>query len=155
VLVVEDPGRILGSGQAAGMTDWARRLRRKEPTMRESRADGSGYATRPTRRTVLSSMAGLGLAGMTGLISGSVSRMRPGAGSALALTNLHLAGQRVISSYPGLTPPQSLFNDITAGQTAGVIFFGENISSDAQIAGVITQLRQAQAQSPIQVPLLL
>ncbi len=38
---------------------------------------------------------------------------------------------------------------------AGVIFFGENISSDAQISAVITQLRQAQAQSPIQVPLLL
>ena len=38
---------------------------------------------------------------------------------------------------------------------AGVIFFGENISSETQIAGVITQLRQAQAQSPVQVPLLL
>ena len=55
-------------------------------------------------------------------------RVRPRA--AAALTNLQLAGQRVISSYPGLTPPQSLLNDITAGQTAGVIFFGENISSD-------------------------
>jgi len=73
------------------------------------------------------------------------------------LTNLQLAGQRVIGSYPGLTPPASLFTDITSGQVAGVIFFGENISSDAQIAGVITQLRQAQTQtqSPIQVPLLL
>jgi beta-N-acetylhexosaminidase len=38
---------------------------------------------------------------------------------------------------------------------AGAIFFGENISSEAQIAAVITQLRQAQAQSPVQVPLLL
>jgi len=71
------------------------------------------------------------------------------------LTNLQLAGQRVIGSYPGLTPPASLFTDITNGQVAGVIFFGENISSESQIAGVITQLRQAQAQSPIQVPLLL
>jgi len=48
-----------------------------------------------------------------------------------------------------------LFTDISNGQVAGVIFFGENISSDTQIAGVITQLRQAQAQSPVQVPLLL
>jgi beta-N-acetylhexosaminidase len=71
------------------------------------------------------------------------------------LTDLQLAGQRVISSYPGLTPPQSLLNDIAAGQTSGVIFFGENISSDTQISAVISQLRQAQAQSPIQVPLLL
>src|SRR5215470_1061156 len=121
--------------------------------MSESEAGGAGFVARPTRRRVLSSMAGLGLAGVTGLISGPMSRIRPVAAS--ALTNLQLAGQRVISSYPGLTPPQSLFDDITAGQTAGVIFFGENISSGAQIAGVITQLRQAQAQSPIQVPLLL
>jgi len=76
---------------------------------------------------------------------------RPPAG----LANLQLAGQRVIGSYPGLTPPASLLADISNGLLAGVIFFGANISSDAQIAGVITQLRQAQAQSPIQVPLLL
>src|SRR5580765_160396 len=74
---------------------------------------------------------------------------------ATGLTSQQLAGQRVISSYPGLTPPQSLLDDITAGQTAGVIFFGGNISSETQIAAVITQLRQAQAQSPIGVPLLL
>jgi beta-N-acetylhexosaminidase len=77
------------------------------------------------------------------------------AGFAAGLANLQLAGQRVIGSYPGLTPPASLFTDISNGQVAGVIFFGENISSEAQIAGVITQLRQAQAQSPVQVPLLL
>jgi beta-N-acetylhexosaminidase len=69
------------------------------------------------------------------------------AGLAAGLTNLQLAGQRVIGSYPGLTPPASLFTDISNGQVAGVIFFGENISSETQIAGVITQLRQAQAQS--------
>ena len=77
------------------------------------------------------------------------------AGLAAGLTNLQLAGQRVIGSYPGLTPPASLVTDISNGQVAGVIFFGENISSETQIAGVITQLRQAQAQSPVQVPLLL
>jgi beta-N-acetylhexosaminidase len=121
--------------------------------MGESMLDGSGYVTAPTRRAVLASMAGLGLAGMTGLPHEPRSRIRPVA--APALTNQQLAGQRVVSSYPGLTPPQSLFDDITAGQAAGVIFFGENISSDAQIAGVIAQLRQAQAQSQIQVPLLL
>ena len=74
------------------------------------------------------------------------------AGLAAGLTNLQLAGQRVIGSYPGLTPPASLFTDISNGQVAGVIFFGENISGETQIAGVITQLRQAQAPSPVQVP---
>jgi beta-N-acetylhexosaminidase len=117
------------------------------------RGDGSGGVARSTRRAVLASMGGLGLAGITGQLGAAASRIRPVV--APALTNLQSAGQRVISSYSGLMPPQSLFDDITAGQTAGVIFFGENISSDAQIAGVITQLRQAQAQSSIQVPLLL
>jgi beta-N-acetylhexosaminidase len=109
---------------------------------------GFGDAARqPSRRVVLASVAGLGLAGLP------AARARPQAST--ALSNLQLAGQRVISSYSGLTPPQSLFNDIIAGQTAGVIFFGGNISSETQIAGVITQLRQAQAQSPVSVPLLL
>ena len=118
--------------------------------MSEPVAGGGYLGQEPTRRVVLGSVAGLGLAGLAGL---PARRVRPRA--AAALSNLQLAGQRVISSYPGLTPPQSLLNDITAGQTAGVIFFGGNISSDAQIAAVITQLRQAQAQSPIGVPLLL
>ena len=106
----------------------------------------------PTRRTLLASMAGVGLAGLPRLPR---QRGATRAQAEPALTNLQLAGQRVISSYPGLTPPASLLGDITAGNTAGVIFFGENISSLTQIAGVVAQLRQAQANSPIQVPLLL
>lgn len=72
-----------------------------------------------------------------------------------ALTSHQLAGQRVIYSYPGLTPPQALFDRIRAGEVAGVIFFGENISSITQIAGVVQQLRNASAQSPVSQPLLL
>jgi beta-N-acetylhexosaminidase len=97
-------------------------------------------------------MAGMGLSGLTGTPR---QRGTTQAQAGPALTNLQLAGQRVISSYPGLTPPASLLSAITAGNTAGVIFFGENISSPTQIAGVVVQLRQAQANSPIQVPLLL
>jgi len=107
-------------------------------------------------------LAGLGVALAGGVsIRGTVARagvvpaLNTRLGLAAGLTNLQLAGQRVIGSYPGLTPPASLFTDIENGQLAGVIFFGENISSDTQIAGVITQLRQAQAQSPVQAPLLL
>ena len=80
---------------------------------------------------------------------------RPRARLAAGLTSLQLAGQRVIGSYAGLTPPASLVTGIRNGQLAGVIFFGANISSEAQIAGVIRQLRQAQAQSPVRLPLLL
>jgi beta-N-acetylhexosaminidase len=107
-------------------------------------------------------LAGLGVAlagGVTGrsaLARAAVEPARPTkAGLAAGLTNQQLAGQRVIGSYSGLTPPSSLLTDISNGQLAGVIFFGGNISSETQIAGVITQLRQAQAQSPVQVPLLL
>jgi beta-N-acetylhexosaminidase len=114
--------------------------------------DGTYLTQGPTRRAVLASVVGLGLPGITGWRGGRIQGVR--SAPVPALTNLQLAGQRVISSYPGLTPPQSLFNDIAGGQTSGVIFFGENISSAAQIAGVIAQLRQAQAQSPVQVPLL-
>src|SRR2546430_1625295 len=56
-----------------------------------------------------------------------------------ALSAQQLAGQRVIYSYPGLTPPASLLQRIRDGQAAGVIFFGENISGDNQISSVIQQ----------------
>jgi beta-N-acetylhexosaminidase len=81
--------------------------------------------------------------------------MHPDARLGAGLTSLQLAGQRIIGSYPGLTPPASLLADISQGQLAGVIFFSDNIASDTQVAGVIRQLRQAQARSPVQVPLLL
>jgi beta-N-acetylhexosaminidase len=69
-----------------------------------------------------------------------------------------LAGQRVVYSYPGLTPPASLLSAIETGHVGGVIFFSVNISSRAQIAGVIKQLEAANAspQNPArQYPLLL
>ena len=79
----------------------------------------------------------------------------PAAQTPAALTSRQLAGQRVIFSYSGLTVPSSLLQQIRVGQAAGVIFFGGNISSHAQIASVIRQLRQAQRQSPVTQPLLL
>jgi len=68
-----------------------------------------------------------------------------------------MAGQRVIYSYQGLTPPPVLLQAISHGQAAGVIFFSQNISSTAQIAAVISELDQANA-SPanlVRKPLLL
>ena len=71
------------------------------------------------------------------------------------LTLAQLAGQRVIFSYPGATPPASLLDQISAGEAGGVIFFGENITSLTQIAGVVAQLKEAHAASPVRSPLLL
>jgi beta-N-acetylhexosaminidase len=115
----------------------------------------SGLSRRQALAGLGISLAG-GVAGRSALARAAVApARRTRAGLAAALTNLQLAGQRVIGSYAGLTPPSSLLTDISNGQLAGVIFFGGNIASETQIAGVITQLRQAQAQSPVQVPLLL
>jgi beta-N-acetylhexosaminidase len=85
----------------------------------------------------------------------SAVRAQASAVRARALSSAQLAGQRVVYSYPGLTVPSALLAAISAGRAAGVIFFGANISSDAQIASVIGQLVQAQRQSPVSSPLLL
>jgi beta-N-acetylhexosaminidase len=92
------------------------------------------------------------------MVAGAVIYAQASAGAAdtdPAAVAQQLAGQRVVYSYPGLTPPQSLLDRIRAGEAAGVIFFGENISSLNQIAGVVAQLRDAAAQSPVAEPLLL
>jgi beta-N-acetylhexosaminidase len=74
------------------------------------------------------------------------------------LSVAQMAGQRVIYSYTGLTPPASLLSSIRNGEVGGVIFFSQNISSQAQIASVIAELDQANAssQNPLRsYPLLL
>ncbi|MEV4320108.1 glycoside hydrolase family 3 N-terminal domain-containing protein [Actinocrispum sp. NPDC049592] len=63
-----------------------------------------------------------------------------------------LAGQRVIYSYAGLTPPESLLAHIRDGEAAGVIFFKENIAGPDQIRAVTAQLNAANTSG---VPLLL
>ncbi len=66
-----------------------------------------------------------------------------------------LAGQRIIYSYAGLNPPAPMLAAIRAGEAAGVIFFGPNIASTAQIRAVIAELQRANASSPVHGPLLM
>jgi len=103
------------------------------------------------RGRLLAGVLGLMLA--AGLVSGA-SATAAGDHLSGALAR-QAAGQRIIYSYPGLTPPASLLARIRAGEAAGVIFFGENVSSLTQIHGVVQQLRDAAAQSPVPHPLLL
>ena len=79
----------------------------------------------------------------------------PSPSGGATLTDAQLAGERVVYSYPGLTPPAALLQRIRAGEVAGVIFFAENVSSSAQLRSVISTLRRAQAASPVHEPLLL
>jgi beta-N-acetylhexosaminidase len=82
---------------------------------------------------------------------------RPPPAALPAMSARQLAGQRIIYSYRGLTPPARLLRRIRHGQAAGVIFFSGNIASKAQIRSVAAELQRA-AQSklnPVREPLLL
>ena len=113
--------------------------------------DRTPSAQQHDRRTFLKQGIGVAVAAPMML---RISSTEP-AYALAGLTSQQAAGQRVIFSYPGLTPPSSLLQQIRDGEAAGVIFFKENISSKAQIAAVAQQLREAQAQSPVSAPLLL
>ncbi|KAG6902455.1 hypothetical protein C0995_016316 [Termitomyces sp. Mi166 len=63
------------------------------------------------------------------------------------------AGQHVIWSYPGLTPPQSLYDSISAGHVAGIIFFKGNTGTN--ISDVVASFNAANEASPTKLPLLL
>ena len=106
------------------------------------------------KRRMLAAVLGMAVtAAMAGGAAGSAAET---AGDHLSLAFARqAAGQRVIYSYPGLTPPEALLARIRAGEAGGVIFFGENVSSLTQIRGVVQQLRAASAQSPNRNPLLL
>jgi beta-N-acetylhexosaminidase len=135
-------------------------------TLDEKRADGreadmAGKGNPVSRRGLLlggigAGLAVAGIAGRPGAARAAVraGAVRPVVRASTQLTAEQRAGQRVIFSYPGLTPPDSLLEQISAGEAAGVIFFGGNISSESQIASVITQFSEANASSPVQAPLL-
>jgi len=74
-----------------------------------------------------------------------------------AMSDRQLAGQRIIYSYQGLTPPAQLLRRIRNGQAAGVIFFAGNIASRAQIRQVAAELQRAamSKRNPVRQPLLL
>lgn len=61
------------------------------------------------------------------------------------LSARQLAGQRVIYSYSGYRPPQSLLSLIAHGEAGGVIFFGANYQSTSQFMTAISELDQASA----------
>ena len=71
------------------------------------------------------------------------------------LSVAQLAGQRIVYAYAGLTPPRSLLARIREGEAAGVIFFGPNISSLAQLRSIIREFQAANASSPVHEPLLM
>jgi len=107
-----------------------------------------------SRRSAL--LAGATLVGGLGL--GGIARAATPTSTGRQMAQLgptQQAGQRVIFSYPGPTPPSTLLDMISAGEVGGVIFFGENITNLAQISTVVAELKAANAESPVDAPLLL
>jgi len=115
------------------------------------RAGGLGVAAAMLAATATSASAGQAAAARPRARAGASaarSVTRPAAALAAGVPKLtvqQMAGQRVIYSYPGLTPPASLLWLIRHGDVGGVIFFGQNIASEAQVAGVIRELDAANA----------
>ena len=110
------------------------------------------------RKLLMAGALAVALALPAGVAAGARTIPVGGRGDFLAgLSAQQLAGQRVVYSYAGLNPPASLISLIEHGEAAGVIFFGQNISSKAQIAAVIKRLEQANASplNPVRAPLLL
>ncbi len=134
-----------------------------------ARRAASGHAT--TATTASRSQSGAhgtkSLHGITavsagiGLRQGAVSPSASGIAAAQAvlptLDAYQLAGQRVIYSYKGLTPPANLLWAIRHGRVAGVIFFTDNVGSNAHIAAIVKEMQQANAAktNPVRFPLLL
>lgn len=113
-----------------------------------------------TRRTALKTgtavAAGIIFAGAGSATTAAAAKpVQPDVPWQVTLSPTQQAGQRVIFSYPGLTPPDNLLQAISSGEVGGVIFFGENIASLDQIASVIQTLKHAHAAGPVASPLLL
>jgi beta-N-acetylhexosaminidase len=86
--------------------------------------------------------------GNTALIGTSFGGSVPTASlSALTgrLSARQLAGQRVIYSYRGLTPPAGLLSLIRHGDAAGVIFFASNYRDRTQFDHAVSKLIRANA----------
>ncbi|MEY9844187.1 glycoside hydrolase family 3 N-terminal domain-containing protein [Streptacidiphilus sp. MAP5-3] len=109
-----------------------------------------------SRRGALLAGAGLAAAAAGLASAGPASAAsRPAARGALTrLTPRQQAAQRVVFSYPGAAVPQSLLDLIVQGLAGGVILFGDNVTSLAQITAAVTEMKEARRQSPVRSPLL-
>jgi len=112
----------------------------------------------PARVRVVRLVAAATLVAALGATAAAGARAPGARGAAVllpALSRAHLAGQRIVYAYAGTTPPAALLALVRAGEAAGVIFFAPNAPSVAVLRAAVAALRQANAASPVHVPLLL
>jgi beta-N-acetylhexosaminidase len=116
-------------------------------TQRRASGDGSGVRNAPASVTSVRKAAAAPAVVQT-----------PEAALASTLTPAQLAGQRVIYSYSGFTPPSALLKLIRHGEVGGVIFFSSNFENAAQFSAAVADLvaNNSLAQNPAHsFPLLL
>ena len=116
--------------------------------------DSAAYRPAPD----LSTKAGNALASGSSSTGKAAAGRSPEAALAATLSPAQLAGQRVIYSYSGLTPPSALLKLIRHGEVGGVIFFSSNYHSRSQFKSAVAKLVSANsvAQNPARkYPLLL
>jgi beta-N-acetylhexosaminidase len=70
------------------------------------------------------------------------------------LSDAQLAGQHVIFSFPGRTPPRALLDRIGRGEAAGVILFRRNIGSRAGLRAMLRRLQSVPRPSALSDPLI-
>jgi beta-N-acetylhexosaminidase len=116
-------------------------------TQRAAFGDGAGVRNTPT------SVTSARKAGAAPAVVQS-----PEEALASTLSPAQLAGQRVIYSYSGFTPPSALLKLIRHGEVGGVIFFSSNFEDAAQFTAAVAKLvaNNSLAQNPAHnFPLLL
>ncbi|HEX9033315.1 MAG TPA: hypothetical protein VF834_15865, partial [Streptosporangiaceae bacterium] len=138
-LVILFTGVLLAIAAVIAFAADAAANRTQPPGQRNGGSAVSGPAA-STRPAAVRSGGLVPVSPATGLLSGAGSPGAAGFRVAMAtvprLSTLQLAGQRVIYSYTGLTPPAGLLSLIRHGEVAGVIFFKGNIASQSQLLAV-------------------
>lgn len=72
----------------------------------------------------------------------------PDGGGAADLTLAQAVGQRIVVSLPGTSVPDSLARQVRRGEVAGVILFGRNIASRAQLRALTSRLQAERRRGP-------
>jgi|SRR5215218_2140593 len=88
---------------------------------------------------------------LASLLSVAVFAAAGGAGpsdDASGLTLAQAVGQRMVVSLPGTTVPDDLARQVRRGEVAGVILFGRNIASRAQLRGLTARLQAERKHGP-------
>jgi beta-N-acetylhexosaminidase len=132
-------GAVAGAGAVAFSIGAVAGARADGGTSRAGTATGRAAAGTRSSQVVAKPIS------PTPLSAAAQAALRAESGELAKLSIQQQAGQRVVYSYSGLNPPARLLYLIRHGEVGGVIFFGENISSEPQIAKVISELNAANA----------